>query len=142
MKGSVAVSTLVGVSAVVIAETLQGFHIVLQTDPGEYDPTIVPTSIILLVAGVSMLSAAYVDWKQKVSPAMAIGIFLLGSVGFALSFQFHNAIVAAFFPRTYVSAFLGTNFSAIALAGVLLPIMGRSLKRAKPDITDVASRVC
>lgn len=140
MKKSVVVSTLVGISTVVMADTLQGLHIVFQTDPGATDPTIIPVSMILLLAGGFMFNAAYVDWKKKVNPATAVGIFLIGSVGFVLSLQFHNAIVAAFFPRTYVSAFLMTNSIAIALAGALLPVFGLSSKRGKPNPTGIAGQ--
>jgi hypothetical protein len=90
-----------------------------------------------LFIGVSMFSAAYVDWKRKVNPLAGVGLFLIGSAGFGLSIHFF--IGSAFLP-TFVELVILSNFSAIAWAGITLAVFAMYRTLGKPNPTDFAGQ--
>jgi len=139
MKSPVRILTLMGMFAALTSETVQVAYIVFQTEPTT-DPTIVNLSMVLMIIAASWFDIAYLEWKRKVNDAAAVGLFLIGSVGCALSFQFSNALVNAFFPRTYIRVLLFTNSLAVAVAGAYLPVIYRGMKRHESRTRDFAGQ--
>lgn len=142
MKRSLQIWLLLGTLSVVAGLSVEIVYAVLQTDPAVLDLRIVNTVMFLMYFSAIMLDSAFVEWKQKVNIAAAVGVFLIGNVGISLLFKFHNTLVDTFFPRTSISGFLMMDFGAIVLAGLLLPIFGRGLKweRSRASALSVSSR--
>lgn len=121
--------------AALAALTLQFAYSVSQTDPLATDWNIISVSQGLVLASVILLFNTYLAMKHQDCVAAAVGLFLTGSVGFALAVRFTNTIVHAFYPKTYLLAFLDADLIAVASAGILLPAIVVMLKLLKPVST-------
>jgi len=123
------------VFAALAALTLQFAYSVSQTDPLATDWNIISTSEVLVLASVILLVNTYLAMKHQDCVAAAVGLFLTGSAGFALAIRFADTIVHAFYPKTYILAFLYVDLVAVALAGICLPAIVVMLKLFKPVST-------
>jgi len=126
---------LAGMYSVLTSEVFQVDCLLFVSTPAM--TTILILSNWLLLIGVSMFSAAYVDWKRKVNPAAGVGLFLIGFVGYGLSAQF--VIGRAFFPN-FVGTLILTNFFAIQWAGITLAVFAMYRTLGEPNPTDSAGQ--
>ena len=99
------------------------------------DWNIISVSQGLVLVSVTLLFKTYLAMKHQDCVAAAVGLFLTGSAGFALVVRFTDAIVHAFYPKTYILAFLDADLVAVALAGICLPAFIAMLKLFKPVST-------
>lgn len=140
MEKSHEVWILMGVLASVVGIAFEVVYSVSQTDPAATDWNIISAAQGLAFVSVILLVNTYLEMKHQDCVAAAIGLFLIGSAGFALTVQFTNTIVNAFYPKTYVAAFIGADFLGIALAGICLPLIARTLERLKPVTSSLSQQ--
>ena len=109
-----------GILVTVTVLIIEIFIIYFQTDPGANNTGITNVLTILAITGAVLFAGAIWEWKQEVNSILVLILAVIGLVGFGASVSFHNTLVDAFFPRTYISAFLGIDFMAVAMVGVFL----------------------